>query len=143
MTTYRNLTSHGVPTRTAASLVGLPRATATRTPRTRAARQVVVPANRLDVLERARILAVVNSARFVDLPPIQIYAQLLDEGIYLASISTMYRMLNENKQVKDRRRLARHPARAIPELIATGPCQVFSWDITKLAGPVKGKYFDA
>ena len=69
MTTYRDLTGHGVPTRTAAGLVGLPRATATRTPRTRAARQVVVPANRLDVLERARILTVVNSARFVEQPP--------------------------------------------------------------------------
>ena len=74
-------------------LVGLPRATATRAPRTPAARPVVVPANRLDDLERARILAVVNSARFVDLPPIQIYAQLLDEGVYLASISTIYRVL--------------------------------------------------
>ena len=143
MTTYRDLTGHGIPTRTAASLVGLPRATATRTPRTRAARQVVVPANRLDVLERARILTVVNSARFVDLPPIQIYAQLLDEGVYLASISTIYRVLAENQQVKERRRLARHPARAIPELVATGPGQVYTWDITKLPGPIKGKYFDA
>jgi len=142
MTTYRDLTGHGVPTRTAAALVGLPRATATRAPRTRAARPVVVPANRLDVLERARILAVVNSARFVDLPPIQIYAQLLDEGVYLASISTIYRVLAENKQVKERRRLARHPARAIPELVATGPGQVYTWDITKLPGPIKGKYFD-
>jgi len=143
MTTYRDLTGRGVPTRTAAGLVGLPRATATRTPRTQVTRQVVVPANRLDVLERARILAVVNSARFVDLPPIQIYAQLLDEGVYLASISTIYRVLAENKQVKERRRLARHPARAIPELVATGPGQVYTWDITKLPGPIKGKYFDA
>ena len=70
----------------------------------------------------------------MDLPPIQIYAQLLDAGTYLCSISTMYRVLNENKQVKDRRRLARHPARSIPELTATGPGQVYSWDITKLAG---------
>ncbi len=143
MTTYRALTRHGVPTRTAAVLVGLPRATATRPPRTRTPRPVLVPANRLDDLERARILAVVNSARFVDLPPIQIYAQLLDEGVYLASISTIYRVLAENQQVKERRRLARHPARAIPELVATAPGQVYTWDITKLAGPIKGKYFDA
>ncbi|TFD37078.1 hypothetical protein E3T37_12495 [Cryobacterium sp. TMT2-10] len=87
---------------------------------------MVVPANRLDVLARARILTVVNSARFVDLPPIQIYAQLLDEGVYLASISTIYRVLAENKQVKERRRLARHPARAIPELVATAPGQVYT-----------------
>ena len=113
MTTYRDLTTRGVPTRTAAALVGLPRATATRTARTRVTRPVSVPAHRLDVLERARILAVVNSARFVDLPPIQIYAQLPDEGVYLASISTIYRVLGENKQVRERRRLARHPARAI------------------------------
>ena len=92
---------------------------------------------------RDRILAVVNCPRFVDLPPIQIYAQLLDEGVYLGSISTIYRILTENAQVKERRRLARHPARAIPELVATAPGQVYSWDITKLAGPVKGTYFDA
>ena len=54
-----------------------------------------------------------NSTRFVDLPPIQIYAQLLDEGVYLCSISTMYRVLAANRQVKERRRLARHPPRAI------------------------------
>jgi putative transposase len=85
---------------------------------------------------------VVNSTRFADLPPVQIYAQPFDEGVYLASISTIYRVLAENKQVKERRRLARHPARAIPELVATGPGQVFPWDITKLPGPIKGKYFD-
>ena len=61
----------------------------------------------------------------------------------MGSISTIYRVLAENAQVKERRRLARHPARAIPELVATAPGQVYTWDITKLAGPVKGKYFDA
>ena len=142
MTTYRELTRRGISTRIAAVLVGLPRSTATRVPRTPTAGLAVVPANKLDVMERARILAVVNSARFVDLPPIQIYAQLLDEGVYLGSISTIYRVLAENKQVKERRRLARHPARAIPELVATTPGQVYTWDITKLAGPIKGKYFD-
>ena len=102
----------------------------------------LVPANKLNGLERARILDVVNSPDYVDLPPIQIYARLLDRGVYLASISTIYRVLAENKQVKERRRLARHPARAIPELAATGPGQVYSWDITKLAGPIKGTWFD-
>ena len=62
--------------------------------------------------------------------------------MYLASISTIYRILTENKQVKERRRLARHPARAIPELAATGPGLVLSWDITKLPGPIKGTWFD-
>jgi transposase InsO family protein len=74
---------------------------------------------------------------------LQIYAQLLDEGVYLCSVSTMYRVLAQNALVAERRRLARHPAQVCPELIATAPRQVYSWDITKLAGPVKGTYFDA
>lgn len=142
MATYRELTSARMTTRDAADLVGVSRATATRAPRIPTAQPRATPANKLSALERARILQVVNSDRFVDLPPIQIYAQLLDEGVYLGSISTIYRVLAENAQVKDRRRQARHPARAIPELVATGPGQVYTWDITKLAGPVKGTYFD-
>jgi transposase InsO family protein len=102
----------------------------------------MVPADKLSDAERTQLLDVVNSPDFVDLPPIQIYAQLLDADIYLGSISTIYRVLNQNKQVKDRRRQARHPARAVPELVATKPGEVISWDITKLAGPIKGKYFD-
>jgi transposase InsO family protein len=73
----------------------------------------------------------------------QIHAQLLDEGLYLCSVSTMYRVLAENTLVAERRRLARHPSQVCPELVATAPRQVYSWDITKLAGPVKGTYFDA
>ena len=99
--------------------------------------------NRLTATERARVLATLNSGEFVDRTPLQIYATLLDRGRYLCSVSTMYRVLAEHAQVKDRRRLARHPARVRPELIATGPGQVFTWDITKLRGPVKGSYFDA
>lgn len=144
MVTYRQLLKAEVTTRDAARLVGIPRATATRKPTiTPVSAAVVVPANKLSAAERAKILAVANSSQFVDLPPIQIYAQLLDEGVYLGSISTIYRVLAENRQVKERRNQATHPARAIPELVATGPGQVFSWDITKLAGPIKGKYFDA
>lgn len=144
MTTYRELTGQGVSTREAADLAGVARATATRKPSTPlpVPAAPLVPANRLPDEERARIIEVVNSPKFVDLPPIQIYARLLDAGVYLASTSTIYRILAENKQVKERRRLARHPARAIPELVATGPGQVYSWDITKLPGPIKGKYFD-
>ena len=84
-----------------------------------------------------------TSDRFVDLAPLQIYAQLLDEGVYLCSVSTMYRVLAEHTLVAERRRLARHPAKVCPELVATAPRQVYSWDITKLAGAVKGTYFDA
>jgi len=143
MATYRELARVGVPTRAAAVLVGVSRATATRRPRTPTRAGIRVPVNKLTDVERAEVLRVVNSTRFVDLPPIQIYAHLLDEGVYLASISTIYRVLTANALVKERRRLARHPARAIPELVATAPGQVYSWDITKLAGPVKGTYFDA
>ncbi|WP_426977257.1 IS3 family transposase [Pseudarthrobacter sp. O4] len=139
---YTDLTGADIPTREAAVLAGVPRATATRKPRIPVAVSAPVPANKIGPAERARILATVNSERFVDLAPVQIYAQLLDEGTYLCSISTFYRVLAENRQVKERRRQARHPPRAIPELLATGPGQVYSWDITKLAGPVKGKYFD-
>ena len=144
MTSYKALTTAEIPTRAAARLAGVSRATATRKPRPAlpVPAPPLVPANRLSDAERARVLEVVNSPEFVDLPPIQIYARLLDAGVYLASTSTIYRILGENKQVKERRRLARHPARAIPELVATGPGQVYSWDITKLPGPIKGKYFD-
>ena len=144
MTTYRELTVAETPTRTAARLTGVSRATATRKPRSPlpVPTAPVVPANKLTDVERARILEAVNSPEFVDLPPIQIYARLLDGGIYLGSISTIYRVLKENQQVKERRRLARHPARAIPELVATSSGQVYTWDITKLPGPIRGKYFD-
>ena len=73
----------------------------------------------------------------------QVFATLLDRGVYLCSVSSMYRILAEHTMVKERRRQARHPARKIPELVATGPGQVYTWDITKLAGPVKGVYYDA
>ena len=142
MAAYRDLTAAGVSTRDAADLAGVPRSTAMYKPRTRAGSTSAVPVNKLSGQERARVLQTLNHPRFVDLPPVQIYAQLLDEDTYYCSISTMYRILGENQQVKERRRLARHPARTVPELVATAPGQVYTWDITKLAGPVKGKYFD-
>jgi putative transposase len=144
------MTADGVSTRRAAVLTGLVRSTAIRHGKAALALTppippgpVLDPVNKLTVLERLRILEVLTSPRFVDLAPLQVYAQLLDEGVYLCSVSTMYRVLADNKQVRERRRLARHPARVCPELVATGPRQVYSWDITKLAGPVKGIYFDA
>jgi len=145
MAAYGELTGAGVTTRAAARLTGLPRSTATRRVRPVAVTPAVrpAPANRLSPVERLEILAVLDAPRFVDLPPIQIYAILLDEGTYLCSISTMYRALAEHAQLVERRRIARHPARAVPELVATGPGQVYSWDITKLAGPTKGVYYDA
>ncbi len=148
--TYASLAECGVSTRAAAVLAGVVRSTAARRRNAATAPTPAVsappapdPANKLSDLERHRVLEVLTSDRFVDLAPLQIYAQLLDEGLYLCSVSTMYRVLRENRQVKERRRLARHPAKTCPELVATSPQQVYSWDITKLAGPVKGTYFDA
>ncbi len=144
---YRELLVAGASTRTAAILTGLSRATQVRRlhPNPVGAQPVAsgpVPVNKLSEVEELQVLAVLNSPRFVDKPPIQIYATLLGEGSYLCSISTMYRILGKNMQVKDRRRQATHPPRAVPELQATAPRQVYSWDITKLAGPERGQYFD-
>ena len=149
--TYLALIAGAVSTRQAAVLTGLVRSTATRrrnaatapTPPVVSAPPAPDPVNKLTDLERRRVLDVLTSDRFVDLAPLQIYAQLLDEGLYLCSVSTMYRVLRENTLVAERRRLARHPAKVCPELVASAPRQVYSWDITKLAGPVKGTYFDA
>ena len=91
--------------------------------------------------ERERVLAVLNDDRFADLPPAEVYATLLDEGKFVCSIRTMYRILEEQAEVKERRRQLQHPQYAAPELLATGPNQLWSWDITKLKGPVKWTYF--
>ncbi len=91
--------------------------------------------------EREEVLAVLDSPRFADKAPRQVWALLIDEGTYLASVSTMYRLLRDAGQVRERRAQAAHPARKKPELIATGPNQVWSWDITKLAGPQRGVYY--
>lgn len=146
MTAYHQLAGAGVTTRDAARATGIARASAERdrrrpSPMLAPPRQA--PANALSLAERDRILQLLNSAEFVDAAPAQVFAALLDQGVYVGSIATMYRLLREHRQVKERRRLARHPARQRPELVADGPRQVFSWDITKLAGPVKGSYFDA
>ena len=145
MATYDALVAAGSTTRTAAALTGISRATAARRQArpTPLLREPVEPGNKLTGTERAQVLAVLDSDEFVDAAPIQVFARLLDRGVYLCSVSSMYRILAEHAQVKERRRQARHPARARPELIATGPGQVYTWDITKLPGPVKGTYYDA
>lgn len=82
-----------------------------------------------------------NSERFADKAPAQVYADLLDEDTYLCSIRTMYRILADEGEVRERRNQLRHPRYVKPELLATAPNQVWSWDITKLKGPVKWSYF--
>jgi len=77
----------------------------------------------------------------MDQAPAQIHATLLDEGQYLCSVRTMYRLLEQHQQVRERRQQLSHPAYQKPELLATGPNQVWSWDITKLLGPAKWTYF--
>lgn len=101
------------------------------------------PASALSADERTALLALMNSPRYAELPPAQIWARELDEGRYHCSVRTMYRILEQAGQCGERRRQATHPAKTVPELVATTPSQVFTWDITKLAGPEKRIWFHA
>lgn len=91
--------------------------------------------------ERAAVLEVLHEPRFADLAPAEIYATLLDDERYLCSERTMYRVLAENQEVRERRDQLRHPAYTVPELLATRPNELWSWDITKLLGPAKWTYY--
>jgi putative transposase len=91
--------------------------------------------------ERRAVLDALHSARFCDAAPAEVYATLLDEGVYLASERTMYRLLAAEGETGERRAQRVRPAYAKPELLATAPNQVWSWDITKLLGPAKWTYF--
>ena len=95
----------------------------------------------LSPAERAAILDVLHSERFADLAPAEVWAILLDEGTYLGSQSTFYRLLRAAGETRERRRQATHPAAVKPELLAVRPNQVWSWDITKLHGPAKWTYY--
>ena len=91
--------------------------------------------------ERQQVLELLHSERFVDQSPQEVYATLLDEGIFLCSIRTLYRILAEHAEVREHRNQLRHPNYQKPELLATGANQLWSWDITKLYGPCKWTYF--
>jgi len=95
----------------------------------------------LTALERQVILDILHSERFVDLAPAEVWAILLDEGVYLGSESTFYRLLRQAGEVRERRAQATHPAKVKPELVAAAPNAVWSWDITKLRGPAKWTYY--
>jgi len=99
------------------------------------------PARALCADERQTVLDHLHSERFSDKAPAEVFATLLDEDIYLCSIRTMHRILAENGELKERRNQLRHPQYKKPELLATGPNQICSWDITKLLGPAKWTYF--
>jgi putative transposase len=129
----------------ACALLGRPRGSHYRAKTPRPARQPAprpTPPNALTDAERADVLAVLTSDRFADKSVAQTWATLLDEGVYLCSMSTMHRILRANCAAGERRRQATHPARTKPELVATRPGQVWSWDITKLRGPARGVYYD-
>ena len=99
------------------------------------------PRRALSAAERQLVCDVLHEERFVDKAPAQVYAALLDEGAYLCSVRTMYRFLAARREVRERRDQLRHPHYQKPELLATAPNQVWSWDITKLLGPVKWTYY--
>ena len=134
----------------ACSALGLPRATYYRSqapilspPPASASetRPRKVSPRALNDAERRVVIDLVHEERFVDLAVPQVYATLLDEGRYLCSPRTMYRILDAQGEVRERRDQLRHPVYKKPELLATAPNQVWSWDITKLRGPAKWTYF--
>jgi putative transposase len=104
-----------------------------------------IPANAaeraLSAEEKAQVRETLNSPRFAEQAPREVYATLLDEGQYLCSWRQMYRILAENAEVRERRDQLRHPAYAKPELMATAPNRAWSWDITKLLGPQTWSYY--
>ena len=135
-----------IGTRAACAALGRSRATYyrhhRRSPaRPRPRRERVLQPRALSEAERAEVLSVLHHERFVDQAPATIYANLLDEGRYLCSVPTLYRVLRAENEVRERRRQATHPPTVKPELLATGPNEVWSWDITKLLGPAKWTYF--
>ena len=98
------------------------------------------PPRALTPEERQMVLDLLREPRFADLAPAAVYATLLDEGIYHCSIRTLYRILDDHAEVRERRDQLRHPFYTKPELLAEAPNQVWSWDITKLMGPAKWTY---
>jgi putative transposase len=131
--------------RRACAILNAPRATIQRHLRPTSPQPAVAQRGashrRLSEGERAVILEVAHSERFCDRSVREIYASLLDEGVYLGSISTMYRVLRDAGETRERRALANHPPTIKPELAASAPGQVWSWDITKLLGPQKWTYY--
>lgn len=128
----------------ACGAVGIPRSSLYRSHKNSGSVPAKAPPSPKQALtdkERCAVLEVLNSDRFLDLAPREVYATLLDEGIYLCSWRTMYRLLAEKDQVHERRRGHVHRLYEKPELLTTGPNRLWSWDITKLKGPVSWSYY--
>jgi len=132
-------------TKAACAAVGRPRASHYRRdqpPRLGPRAPRPTPPNALSPAEAQAVLDVLRSPRFADAAPAQVWATLLDEGAYLGSESTMYRLLRAGGEVSERRRQATHPPRTVPELVATRPNEVWTYDATALKGPARGTHYD-
>lgn len=139
--------AHSQGVRRACAVLGVPRSSWYRARKAAALPKPPVipsrpsPPRALTEAERASVRKVLNSERFQDCAPREVYATLLDEATYLCSWRTMYRILASHDEVRERRNQLCHPVYAKPELLATGPNMVWSWDIAKLRGPVKWTYY--
>ncbi len=143
---FAGLRDAGVPARRACALIGRSRATRYRHARgpvhgPAPARAVPGNGQALSGAERAAVLALISTEAYADLSIGQIWARELDAGSYLCSASSMYRIARAAGQSRERRRQATHPAKVKPELLADGPSQVWTWDITKLRGPARGIFY--
>jgi putative transposase len=126
----------------ACAALGVPRSSLYRSRQPcREPRTAQISPRALSAAEKAAVRQELNSERFVDCAPREVYATLLDEGRYVCSWRSMYRILAENDEVRERRNQLRHPNYSKPELLATAPNQLWSWDITKLLGPTKWTYY--
>jgi putative transposase len=132
----------------ACRVIGVPRASFYRRRRPPRGTLCILPAraqrsrpNALSAAERQAILDVCHEPRFLDASPTEVYFTLLDEGTYIASLRSFYRVLDAAGEVRERRDLLRHPHHGVPRLVARHPNAVWSWDVTKLLGPAKWTYF--
>lgn len=144
--TFVGLRDAGLPVRTACALIGRARATHYRRVRgpvlgPKPARVPAGNAQALSVPERLAVLELINTPAYADHSIGQIYARELDADRYWCSVSSMYRIARAAGQSRERRRQATHPAKVKPQLLADGPSQVWTWDITKLRGPDKGIFY--
>jgi len=133
--------SNAIPLKKLCAVLGIPRSTVYRMRKPTAPQAPHRPPRALSEGEKATVLEVLNSERFADLAPRQVYGVLLDEGEYYCSISSMYRILREQNELNERRQQRTHPTYRRPELLATTPNQVWSWDITWLRGPGKWQHY--